>query len=132
MAFLASTDVPRESRLVDDCPGMLEIGTAGDDHRKLIEECGPVLFESGWFRRDQNGVFLWTVGGFPMGHSFKYYPVITGLFRLIQKKLVIAPNASLVRGLSCYWPIRICEFYFQHEISFGSYLGCGYPEDIRG
>lgn len=132
MVFLASADMPRESGLVDDCVGMFEIGTAGDDHRKLVEKCGSVLFEGGGFRRDQNGVFPRTVGGFPAGQPFKDHPVIISCSRVIQKKLVIAPNASLVRSLSCYWPIWICEFYFQHEISFCPCLGYGYPEDIRG
>lgn len=115
MVFLAPADMPRESGLVDDCPGMFEIGTAGNDSCKLVEECGAVLLEGGWFCCDQDGVFLRTVGGFPTGQPFEDHPVITSCSRLVQKKLVIAPNASLARSLSCYWPIRICEFYFQHD-----------------
>ena len=66
MVLLASADMPGEPGLVDDYVGMVEIGAAGDDSRKLVEECGAVLLEGGWFRCDQDGVFLWAVCGFPL------------------------------------------------------------------
>ncbi|MFQ6757171.1 hypothetical protein MWR57_00955 [Desulfovibrionaceae bacterium CB1MN] len=77
MVLLAPADMPGEPGLVDDYAGMVEIGAAGDDSRKLVEECGAVLLESGGFRCDQDGVFFWAVGGFPMGHPFCIEMVIT-------------------------------------------------------